>query len=244
MKLAAFDLEIASSFPDDHIEFSRLVRLGITCAAVALSDQHLPQLWKRHPRLSVDECIELVNALGRYANAGYTLVTWNGCQFDFQVLAGESGLYEQCGRLAWEHVDMMAMVTFTKGYFLSLEKALIGAGLGGKQKSVTLRSGRVLNGMDGSLAPELWAQGETEAVLSYLKEDVLQTLRLAQSVLSQRRIRWTSNRGTPQEAHFERLFTIRECFGFPLPDVSWMSSPPRREQFTAWIPDSVKTQQR
>ena len=36
--------------------------------------------------------------------------------------------------------------------------------------------------MDGALAPTLWSQGEYDAVLAYLKQDVVMTLKLAEFV--------------------------------------------------------------
>lgn len=34
------------------------------------------------------------------AKEDYTLLTWNGCGFDFDILAEESGMHEQCKALA------------------------------------------------------------------------------------------------------------------------------------------------
>ncbi len=141
----------------------------------------------------------------------------------------------EMARLAMDHIDLMLMVTFTRGHYLGLQAALQGAGMAGKLKQVQLSDGQWIENMDGSQAPVLWQQGEQEAVLSYLEQDVRQQLALAQFVLENRELRWTSRRGKPQRVPFEKLLTVRECIALPEPDTSWMSDPPSREQFTAWM---------
>ena len=64
--------------------------------AVAV-DEPQPQVWHGHtdnstpaPRMSPDEAVSLVAYLATKVGAGYTIVTWNGLSFDFDVLAEES----------------------------------------------------------------------------------------------------------------------------------------------------------
>ena len=235
MKLAAFDLEIAAVVPDTVQEWSKVKGLGISCAAIAFSDIDEVEVWQRVPRFEKSVSIDLVERLGELSEDGYTLVTWNGCSFDFRVLAEESGLVQRCGQLALNHVDLMLIVTFTKGWYLSLQAALQGAGLSGKLTRVRLSTGREIRDMDGSKAPALWAAGEHDAVLAYLNDDVVQLLKLAQLVSRRGRLSWLSRTGNPQEVRLSRLLTVTECFDIPEPDTSWMSNPPRRKQFTDWI---------
>lgn len=237
MKLAAFDLEIAKILPAETTDLLAHLPLGIPCAAVALSDGPT-EFWSASPQLPRDEAQTLVRRLQDLVQQGYTLVTWNGCGFDFPVLADESGLVAECGELALAHVDLMLLVTFNKGWFLSLDKALKGAGLQGKVAGVTLRDGTVLTGV-GPQAPALWARGETEVVLRYLQQDVEQTVKLAETALAKRSIRWTSERGTPQSVTVNKLLSVRDCFRLPKPDTSWMASPPSRAQFVSWIPGNT-----
>ncbi|MCL6613388.1 MAG: ribonuclease H-like domain-containing protein [Firmicutes bacterium] len=241
MKLAAFDLEIAVPMSDDcRNVYEHDPPLGISCAAVALSGTEEVKVWQDPARLSEAAARDIVAYLKDLTINGYTLVTWNGCHFDFAVLAKESDLLRDCALLALSHTDLMLLVAFQKGYGLKLEKALQGAGLAGKLKEVALADGTILRGMNGVMAPELWARGEREAVLAYLKQDTLMTLRLAQSVLATKRIRWTSNRGTPQEVVVPRLLPVRDCLKLPEPDVSWMNTPPRpRGHYINWIPGDV-----
>jgi len=210
--------------------------LGISCAAIALSDADEPEIWSGAPQMTTEACGQLVARLQELAAAGYTLVTWNGASFDFLVLAQESGLVEACGDLSLGHVDLMLLVTFAKGWYLGLDKALAGAGLQGKVKQVPLRDGTLLSGMSGAQAPTLWQAGEHEAVIAYLKGDVTQLLALAEAVERTRAIRWQSNSGRPQSVRVNKLLSVTECFRIPEPDTSWMSNAPTRSSFVGWIP--------
>jgi len=240
MKLASFDIEIAKVLPDDFDNWEEFSPLGITCAAVAFSDREEVRYWHSAPQLNKEQCVNLVHDLQELVAEGYYLLSWNGAGFDFHVLALESGLFEECGELALHHIDLMLLVTFKKGWYLGLQKALTGAGLAGKLKSITLSDGSELHDMDGSKAPHLWASGEYDAVLEYLKQDVIQPLKLAYDIQRTGSIRWISNNGNPQDVQIARLITVLECFNIPEPDVSWMKSPPTREQFVSWIPNYKK----
>jgi len=234
MKFAAFDLEIAKDFPESG-RWQDAAPLGITCAAIACRSKPETMFFKGVPQMSQDECQALVRELQSLANDGYTLLTWNGCGFDFAVLAQESGLHRECAELALQHVDLMLMVTFTKGWFLGLEKALQGAGLAGKRKTVKLKNGGMFEGMDGGKAPRLWAEGEYDAVLTYLNDDVVQLLKLAEVVQLEKTIRWTSSSRKPMSMSVPKFLNVMACFDIAEPDVSWMSAPPTRRQFVEWM---------
>ena len=234
MQLISFDIEIAKILPEFSGNLFDHAPLGISCAAVAHEDV---RFWQGIPQLTKAECQQMVRDLMAYQEAGYTIVTWNGCGFDFRLLAEESGMVEECAGLAADHVDLMLLVTFNKGWYLGLDKALHGAGIAGKVHEVTLKNGETLRDMDGGLAPKLWADGEHQAVLTYLRGDVEQTLALAKNIEQTGEIRWLSNRSKPQSVAVPKLLTVRECFSLPEPDVSWMDNPPTREGFVSWIPD-------
>jgi|SRR5581483_8082344 hypothetical protein len=236
MQFAAFDLEIAREFPDNG-NWRDAAPLGITCAALALSDEPAPRFFYAAPQLSREACVELVRELQRVAADGYTLVTWNGTAFDFAVLAQESDMARECAELALAHVDLMLLVTFRRGHFLGLQKALEGAGISGKKQEVILNDGTRLYEMSGKRAPELWRRGEYDAVLSYLREDVMPLLELARLVEASKQMRWTSGKGNLQTLRVEKLYSVRECFAFPLPDTSWMKmDPPQRAKLVEWMP--------
>lgn len=237
MRAVSFDIETAKVLPAGVTDLLAHAPLGIACAAAVRSDAPAaPVIWSGQPQLDRQQARALVADLSAWAAAGFTIVTWNGCSFDFRVLAEESGLWQECGALALAHVDLMLIVSFMKGYYLGLDKALAGAGLAGKIKQVTLRDGRTVGGIGGALAPALWAAGECDAVLAYLVQDVTQLLSLAESVERTRRIQWTSQRGAPAQVEVPRLLSVRECLALPLPDTSWMSHPVSRDSFVGWIP--------
>ncbi|MCP4141086.1 MAG: hypothetical protein GY755_12535 [Chloroflexi bacterium] len=234
MKLISFDIEISKVLPDFSGNLFDYSPLGISCAAVAHDDV---KFWQGVPHLTKEENQKMVRDLMSYAEEGYTFVSWNGCGFDFRLLAEESGMVEECGDLAINHVDLMLLVTFKKGWFLGLNKALKGANIAEKVHDVELKNGEVLHDMHGGHAPKLWADGEYDAVLTYLRGDVEQTLSLAENVVERGEISWTSGSGKPQSVSVSKLLTVRECFDIREPDVSWMSNPPQREDFVKWIPD-------
>lgn len=232
-RLAAFDLEIARITPPDAYDLWKYAPLGITCAGIACSDGRY-EVFHNTPQLNGAECSALVDHLAALQSDGWTLVTWNGCGFDFRVLAQESGRVADCGGLALQHCDLMVHVTFRKGYYLGLDKALAGARLAGKQHGITLPDGRVVERV-GPAAPALWAEGHQEIVLRYLQQDCEQTLALAQHVQTHKRIDWTAGTGRPQFVQVPALASVEECHRLPEPDVSWMKSPPKRSEFTKWI---------
>lgn len=234
IRIAAFDLEIARIMPPDAYDLWRYAPLGITCAGIACSDGRY-EVFHNTPQLTLDECSALVDHLADLQAQGWMLVTWNGCGFDFRVLAQESGRAADCARIARRHVDLMLHVTFRKGYFLGLDKALAGAKLSGKQGGVTLPDGRVIDRV-GAAAPALWAEGHQEIVLRYLRQDCEQTLALAQDIVNRKRIDWTSSTGSPQFVDVPTLASVEECYRLPEPDVSWMKSPPKRRDFVGWMP--------
>ncbi len=227
-RFASFDLETAT--PIDPFE-----KIKISCAAVALEDNDI-RIWQGIPHMTRAECAEMVGDFLQIQKDGYTFLTWNGCAFDFRVLAQCSSMTKECAQLAKNHVDMMLLVTFRKGWRLGLEAALQGAELSGKLKTVTLSTGAALDGMDGNLAPELWAAGEYDAVLEYLKEDVLQPLALAKVIQETKVIKWTSGSGRPQRVFVNTMTTVTESMLLPRPDTSWMTDPPTRESFVEWLP--------
>jgi hypothetical protein len=241
MKLAAFDLEIAKELPEDASDWKAHRPLGISCAAIQLSHEDPRGQTLLHyagPQMTNDECQVLVAELAGLAGDGYTLVTWNGLGFDWDVLAEESGLHAECARLALAHVDLMFIVVAIKGHYLALDTACRGMGVKGKLKSVTLGDGQVLEGMSGAMAPALWAQGEHQAVLDYLADDVRSTLELAQAIERYRALRWISRRGRANRIAVPQLYSVEACLQLPLPDTGWMTSPPSRSQMTAWMTQS------
>src|SRR3990167_6251837 len=195
MKLASFDLEIATEIPEGA-DWLDVRPLGISCAAVALESGEIVR-WQSAPgelAMTADECADMVVDLKVLVDDSYTLVTWNGCAFDFQVLAEESASVAAVARMCLNHIDLMLPVVFQKGHYLGLDKVLQGIGLAGKTHSVTLTDGTTLDGMGCAMAPKLWKAGERAAVLAYLDGDVSQTLALATRLRDNPNVSWLSNK--------------------------------------------------
>ena len=163
--------------------------LGIACAAaVDIEGQH-EVLWHGKKagtfaaQMSQVEAQGLVHDLVRFVEGGYTLVTWNGVGFDFNILAEESGLPE-CAGLALAHIDLMFHIVCSRGFPLALDKVAQGMGLPGKP-----------SGMSGSKAPMLWASGHQPEVLGYVAGDCRTTFAVARAAEQRGSIEWVTARG-------------------------------------------------
>jgi hypothetical protein len=174
--------------------------------------------------MSPGEARALVEDLRALVDSGYTLLTWNGLGFDFDVLAEESGMVRECAELAVHHVDALFHAVCVLGYPVSLQKASEGMNLPGK-----------LETMSGSEAPEAWAAGRHAQVLEYVARDVRATYDLALACEKRRELAWITRRGTrrylPLAQGWLRVDAARLL---PVPDTSWMTDPPKRERYTAW----------
>jgi len=235
MKFAAFDIEIAKELPDGCEDWREFAPLGVSCAAIA-TREHGVELFHAPGKMREADVCAYLGRLESLIADGYTLISWNGTSFDYQVLAQESYLVDTCAEMAMSSVDLMLDVAFRKGHFLGLDKALIGASIEGKVHNVTLVDGTPIDDMDGARAPTLWAAGEYAAVLKYLDRDVTSLLDLADWIEANHRIQWTAKSGKPNRVGIDRIRTVAELFELPEPDTSWMSNPPKREQFVAWMP--------
>lgn len=230
MKYIAFDLEIAKELPEGETDWKQHRPLGITCAATFASDDEQPELFYSMapdnyvPQMGKDDLYELVKYLEYKVERGYTIVTWNGLAFDFDVLAEESGMYVQCAKLAMNHVDMMFHIFCLRGHYLGLDKVAKGLGLSGKTE-----------GMTGAKAPQMWANGQQAKILEYVAQDVRTTLQIALEVERLGMVQWTSAAGRLNMIDIDRWLPVCEAQQLPLPDTSWMSNPPSRDQFIAWM---------
>jgi hypothetical protein len=197
----------------------------------SLSGGGEPRLWYEQDKaggatgdvLSEKSAVELVRYLVDAAQAGQTVVTWNGAGFDFRVLAQASGLFEQCVELAWGHLDLMFWFHCRNGYSIGLTRAAQAVGSGKTQ------------GIDGAEAARLWGAGEYDTVLEYVAQDVLALEAIYTRACSSNSLRWVNNRGRTSYASGP-LLAVREAFSMPLPDTSWMRRAPwPREKFVGWM---------
>jgi hypothetical protein len=227
----AFDIETAKDVPGEDFNWKPHRPLGICCAAALPGDGREAIVWhgkadgKPAARMSHIEARGMVDELTKFAADGYTLLTWNGLGFDFDVLAEEADAREQCKRLAVNHVDMMFHVFCMRGFPVGLDKAAAGMGIAGKPA-----------GMSGILAPRLWAQGRYQEVLDYVKHDVRIAMQIALKGEVMRRLDWITRKGTKSFVDLPRgWLTVQEAAKLPEPDTSWMDSKIPRSDFTGWL---------
>ena len=227
----AFDIEIFKVLPKGFQDWRAYRPLGISCAATH-SDEEQPKIWHSFTaqgeiadQLSRDDAEQLVKTLTQAKEKGYTILTWNGLGFDFDILAEESGMGAECQQLALDHVDMMFHLFCQLGYALALDRAARGMGLPGKPA-----------GMSGELAPLYWSQGRRREVLAYVAQDVRITLDLAKAVDERKALYWQSKQGVHQQIPLPGgWFTVQQAIALPEPDTSWMARPWPRSRFTGWI---------
>jgi hypothetical protein len=231
----AFDIETAKVLPESVTDLMDHRPLGIACVAAVVSGREEPFVWygakggKPAAQMSQAEVRSMIEQFAAWADDGYTLLSWNGLGFDFNVLAEESDLAEQCARIALSHVDMMFHVVCELGYPVGLGKAAEGLGLPGKSAGIT-----------GSDAPLMWAQGRCEDVLEYNVQDARLALAIALEAERRGELLWITRRGSTGRMPLKHGWrSVQEALKTPLPDTSWMSDPPTREEFTSWLPDSL-----
>ena len=252
MKYLAFDLEIVKEIPEGG-DWKEQRPLGISCAATIRSGDLSSLLWypgqsigvPKSGAMSKVELLKLVDYMTEQLSYGYFPLTWNGLQFDFDVLAEESGDYLTCSKLAMLHVDMMFHFFCIKGFPLGLKAASKGMKLEGKTE-----------GMTGALAPPLWANNnerlielgrpdlaelsekeKLDYVLKYVGQDAIATLELAEAIdKAKGKLRWISKKGHPNEVQFENGFLpVKKALELPEPNNSWMTDPIKREAFYSWM---------
>ncbi len=228
----AFDIETAKVLPESVTDLMDHRPLGIACAAAVISGHEEPVVWfgangdAPAAQMSQAEVRSMIEQFAAWADQGYTLLSWNGLGFDLNVLAEESGLTEECARIALDHVDMMFHAVCELGYPIGLGKAAEGLGLPGKSCGLT-----------GCDAPLMWARGRYDEVVAYNVQDSRLALTIAQEAERRSELLWITRRGSTGRMPLRQgWYSVREARQLPPPDTSWMSDPPVREDFAAWLP--------
>lgn len=228
----AFDLETAKALPAEQSNWNTDRPLGISCAATLASDSDRPVFWhgitacgRPASRMGQQDAKRLVRHLAAQTKRGYTVVSWNGLGFDFDILAEESGLLDECRTLALGHLDMMFHVLCLLGYGVSLDAAARGMRIEGKAKGVT-----------GAIVPQMWAERKHKRVLDYLAGDVRTTLHLARSCEEKRVFRWVTRRGrTRTVALSDGWLVVQKALELPEPIVTRNSKSWSRTRFNEWL---------
>lgn len=223
MGWVAFDLETAKLIPPG----GDLRGLGITVVAFAwqASDGAIKTA-ALHGALGKPmnqaEASHIVRRLQNAERSGHTVVGWNSTAFDYQVLADESGLRDECAMLALRSTDMMLEVVCRTGAPASLDRVAKGMGLAGKTE-----------GISGRDAPRLWAQGECDKVLEYAQQDVRTTLEIALAAVERGGLTWTDRYGKPQRMALEAWLPCCKALRLPVPAT--VRKGMERDTFTAWM---------
>lgn len=234
MKFLAFDIETAKVTPQDA-DIQQHRPLGISCWAVAWSHEKSGEIRTKSgcglhedgthlPQMTRSQCCFLVARLHKSTEQGYTILAHNGVGFDFDILAEESGMHATCADLALHSVDTCLLVHCLKGFPVGLESIAKGMGLQGKTE-----------GMNGSLAPQMWAEGKFQEVLDYVQQDVRATLQVALEIEKRKGLTWIAKSGRRNSLPIPKLLTAFEALQLPEPDTSWMTEPIPRSRFTGWM---------
>lgn len=230
-KYAAFDIETAKIVPGADFNWQPHRPLGISCAAVLQCDALHPAVWygrnadsSTAKQMSQSEARQVVDQLADLVSQNYTLLTWNGLSFDFDVLAEESNSFKECETLAMNHVDMMFRVFCDRGFPVALDKAAQALKIPGKSE-----------GMSGKLAPQLWADAKYQEVIAYVSQDVRMALQIALTCEQRRTFQWKTQKSSISSMPLPHgWLTVKEALKLPEPDTSWMKNPISRRRFTQW----------
>jgi hypothetical protein len=178
--------------------------------------------------MTVGEAKELVDYLSQHVALGYTIVTWNGIGFDFDILGEESGMHDKCNVLALGHVDMMFHVLCQLGFGVSLNAAARG-----------MRLTKKCEKRRGSLVPKHWADGDYEKVFNHVAQDVRLTLELATTCDQCSYFRWITRCGTGRMMRLPNGWQlVRDVQKLPEPFQSQPRRQWSRNSLTAWMRSS------
>lgn len=174
--------------------------------------------------MNADDLSTFVDLLIEKTQQGYTIVTHNGLGFDFDILAEESGRFDNCKELALSHIDMMFHFFCGKGFAIGLNAAAKSIGISKPED------------IDGSVAPQLWKEGNYQQVLDYVAQDCRLTLDIALTSEKHKKITWVTRKGSTSSFALPMgWLTVYEAMKLPLPDTSWMDNVWERSKFTTWV---------
>lgn len=248
MKFAFFDLETAF-YTEEQAALAqsdgKLLNIwdiwpfGVSVAAIKLSDREEPEVWydaecstvhagefpwewevaSRPSRCWSERFTrEFVDRLEQLDREGYALTTWNGTGFDFQLLYRMT-LDPVLKAICWRHIDPCFQMLCMRGFPVGLEAAAVEVGGRSKEEN-------------GISAPILWAEGNYERVIRYVKGDVIRLETVVREVCKSGGLRWRTKAGALRFQPFSHLYTVRECMQMPMPDTSWMTPDPDRGPIT------------
>lgn len=226
----AFDIEIANVFevaPGEDLE--RYGPFDISCAALATDRGEVRHWFKKDASGAPQRCLDAAGAsdmlrvLREAQLAGVQVCAWNGLSFDARWLGWVARDMRLAAQLALDLYDPMFQFVVQRGFPVGL--AAVADGLGLEQKKL----------MHGADAPKEWAGGNHAKVLEYVAADCVITELVVAQIEKLGEVRWRTKKGGVSSEPMPKLERVRDLLHRPLPDVSWMSEPLRREKFYEWL---------
>lgn len=226
MKYIGWDIEIEKDV-QEGTNWKNIRPLGITCAS-AVADDFVEPWWggksesKYNSRMSPKECLEMMLFL-KSKTPEYTIVTWNGLAFDFDV-AAEECLNKQLGiEMALNHMDIMYQFFCQNGFPVGIDAVCKGSGLPSK-----------IEGMHGDLAPQMWRDGRYQEVIDYNIQDSRMALNVSNFIEAKHGLYWITKKGINKYKYIGNLLKVKDCSNIILPDQSWMTNPMSKEDYLNW----------
>lgn len=237
-KFLCLDLEISTPIPPGTTDWATCRPYGVSCVVTKGSDHVYPLMWANAnfvgfgTKMMTLEIGILRTYLTNMVRNGYTLLSFNGAGFDFNVLMEEETLIfnqEQIPvwkDLALNHIDIYFQIFAQKGYCKGLNHLAKAHGLTGKAE-----------GVNGALAPQMWLDGRYHEVLDYCASDVEMTLELARIGEELGFLQWQSNSGSMDSVSLpDGWLTVAEALKLPEPNTSWQGAKAwKRDKFTGWL---------
>jgi len=178
------------------------------------------------PLMSKETAVAMLKYMEEKQNQGYSLCAWNGASFDLKMIGFLAEEVELAGRMALSLIDPMYQVLSVKGYPVGL--SAVQKGLGTDQEK----------SMHGADAPDAWANGEYQKVISYVIGDSEMTVAIVKAIAEVGGIKWIAKSGKPNSLMLSSFKTVAECLEDPEPNNSWMDKPINRRDMIEWIPEA------
>ena len=224
----AFDIEIAKIVEGTDWLSQRPLGISVACTLEHRAGEEKLRYWFGEGRpngwpwdqMPQSQAQVLVYFLKAKVEQGFTLLTWNGLHFDLDILAEESGLWEECRELAMGMVDPMVHFYWAHGYPVGLQA--VTTAMTGQSKTGT-----------GADAPVKWSEGLYDEVMDYCANDVRILLDLTLEIETRGCIEWITQAGNLREWRLpeDRLLTVREVLQLRAPVNPWIPV----EDFTGWL---------
>lgn len=230
MALVCLDIETSDLFdlkPGEDLEqyapFHVAVAATLTDGVESKVWLSLDNLGVPLPNMRYETANELLEWLFEAHRAGHRIVAWNGFSFDLRWIGFAARNLKLAAGLALAMYDPMLQFFGVTGFPVGLDAVAEGMGLQ-TRKSLCSED-----------APRLWNEGNHDAVIEYVRNDVQITHDIVTRIDAEGQITWRTKRGDIRSEYIGPLKTTQEVLLEPEPDQSWMDSPIPRRKFYDWI---------